>query len=423
MRTWSIWLALSFSACGVSSLELAALQADLPTLQREFAAAKQRGELDQGEVRRLARRVAERELASNQGDAAVQRTRELRSCIWALQGAFEDAAEGRGPAAAAAQLALIDAGIKVNRSALVKEHARHQDPMWRAVAARAMTRAEYQELRRERFVDGDLRVRRAALHAALEAPFAGDAEALFEAARVDPDSLAQSLAVRALGKLGSQVIVERLRDLWTRADAETRQVIVGAWATPTSRANGGLDRLRWVTETQSGLPRVVAAVELLRHDSEHAGLGLGVLARVIEAGPVDEQRLAMRLAPQVEPLASSYWQVARAEDPQAQVMAAAALSRLDSERPKAMKLLQLLLESKSDDVARQARAALAALGDASVVPSLVSDLRHADPVVRGQAATQLLWLDQPVDAATGLLDPHPWVRTQTACAVLGVEHQ
>lgn len=413
-----IWLALWLSACGVSALERAALQSDLPALRREFAAAKQRDALDGAEVRRLARRVAERELASNTGDAAVQRIRDLRGCVWALRGAFEDLAKGATPAAAAAQLALIDASVRVDRAALVEAYAAHPDPMWRAVGARAMTHQEHQEVRRERFLDGDLRVRRAALHAVLEAPLAGDAEALLETARLDPDALTRSLAIRALGKLGSQVVVQRLRDLWTRADAETRQVIVGAWATPTSRRNGGLERLRWVAETQGGLPRVVAAVEVVRHDGERASLGLGVLARVIEAGPVDEQRLAMRLAPQLEPLIGSYWQVAQGSDAHAQVMAAAALSRLESERPEAVKLLHLLLDSKSEDVARQARAALAALGESSVVPSLIADLRHPAPVVRGQAATQLLWLDQPVEAATGLLDPHAWVRTHTACAIL-----
>ena len=72
----------------------------------------------------------------------------------------------------------------------------------RSVAARAALGAEHSRIRRQFMRDGDLRVRRAAVHAALARPVPEDSTDLAEAARLDPDPLVRSLAVQALGTLG-----------------------------------------------------------------------------------------------------------------------------------------------------------------------------------------------------------------------------
>jgi HEAT repeat protein len=390
----------------------------LPRLQREIRDAHAEGRLDD-EAQDLALAVARRELRSADGDAAVERVRELRSCVGPLEDDFEARAEDDDDAAAAALLALLETG-RAEAPELFERYSKASAPMWRSVGARAALSSEQFATRRAYFLDGDLRVRRAALHAAVAKPSPADVPSLLEAARLDPDPLARSVAVRALGEVGNADVVSGLHDLWQTADAETRQAIVDAWATPPSSRNGGLQRLLWVMETEPGLPRVVAASRLLR-SSEHASQAAATLERSLLHGPVEEQRLAVLLTPTGhDSLLEALVRVSRSTDLQAAVLAAAALLREPKSLPDARLRLLELSRSGQLRVASQAKAALSVTGEQSIAPGLLKELKSPSREVRRQAAFNLLALGRPADAALALGDESASVRTQVACAFLRV---
>jgi hypothetical protein len=98
---------------------------------------------------------------------------------------------------------------------------------------------------------------------------------------------------------------------------------------------------------------------------------------------------------------------------------AIALSRmldLPNARARAQKALRELA-AKSDAFAIEARAALAALGDSSVVPALSATLRRGHAAHRAPAALALFRLSQPAIAAEALGDSDPGVRISVACGV------
>ncbi len=418
-------IAISLVGCATSTVSNAALQGDIATLQREIAAAKQRGELDRGAVRDLALAVARRELRSNSGDAAVERVRELRACVGPLASDFEELADGEDPAAAAATMALLESG-RADRGSLMSAHLVSKEPMWRAVAARAAVGKDQVGARRELLTDGDVRVRRAALHASLDDPDPGELNDLVEAARLDPDPLARSLAVQALGALGGAEAVNALRDLWQRAEPQTRQVIVSAWAADKSYSTGGQEQLLRVLDTQQGLVAVVASQQLVERKSEHREQAVQFLRRTIDEGPTDERRLAIRLAPASE--ASLMEAIARQIEPengadeQAQVMAAARLLRPENKdaatKKAALSRLGKLSDARSPSIRRQARGALIAARSPSVIPSLEKGLKSKSSEVRRQAGEGLYMLGKPSEAATVLGDERGSVRTRVACAIL-----
>ncbi len=65
-----------------------------------------------------------------------------------------------------------------------------------------------------------------------------------------------------------------------------------------------------------------------------------------------------------------------------------------------------------------ARAVLARLGDRTVVPGLIVDVKTAEPWRRQAAALDLFDLGEAGAAARALADPDPGVRTNVACGVL-----
>ncbi|HEX2733571.1 MAG TPA: HEAT repeat domain-containing protein [Polyangiaceae bacterium] len=410
----ALWL---LSACGPSELNRTALQGDLPTLQHELQQARTAGKLGESETRSLALAVARRELMSSKGDEGVERVRELRPCLNALASDFDERASRGDAVAAAATLALLEAG-RADRDALFDQYASSADPMWRAVAARAAVGAERKEQRTRYYLDGDLRVRRSAFYAALEAPDETELAALLEAGRLDPDPLVRSVAIRALGAIGSVRAVTSLRDLWATADDASRQGIVDAWATTPALEHGGRAELGWVLDTQQGMPRVIAAARLVALAGPEKTQALGVLERTLQAGPSDEQRLALLIAPKDARLSALVEGLAQANDEDVAVLAAAALARDPAKRSQARQSLLGFAQSKRLWVARQARAALVVLGEQSLAAALKTELSSTRPEQRRQAAIDLLRLGRYADAATALADSAAAVRTQIACELL-----
>lgn len=416
MTRWWLLVALGLTSCGPSTLSQTALKGDLDDLRRAIDEARTQGELSD-EAPELAHAVARRELMSSRGDAAVARVRELRTCARALRSELKERAEGSDAGAAAAALALLEVGLG-EADDWYDTYRESPEPDFRAVAARAAVGSERGGYRRQSFVHGDLRVRRAALHAALAQPRAEDRDEALQAARLDPDPLVRSLAVRLIGDIGGEDSVSALRDLWARAETETRQVIVDAWASPPSRSNGGEELLVWAMETGKGLPAIVAAARLAGGDDPRRAAAVGTLRRAIQHGPVDEQRLAILLAPRTTELESAIVEVSGSEDAHAAVLAAAALGRHASTADKAKERLRELAKHQSPLIARQARAALVVMGDHSIAPLLKQELKSSASERRRQAALDLLRLGLLSEAAVVLADPVASVRTQVACAII-----
>ena len=175
--------------------------------------------------------MAGRELRSSKGPAAAARVDALRACAGSLESVLRDRASLPDNVGAQATLMLLELG-KLDRADLVARYSEASNGAWRAVAARAATGPRDGRLRRRFIGDGDQRVRKAALFASLETKDAADLDPLLEAARLDPDPLLRSLAVRAVGAIGGQRAVLALKDLWAQSDGTTRETIVDAWAMP-----------------------------------------------------------------------------------------------------------------------------------------------------------------------------------------------
>ncbi len=183
-----------------------------------------------------------------------------------------------------------------DKTELLHRYARSESGAWRAVAARAADRAIDTDMRRAFFVDPDERARRAAFTTALEVHDASELEALLDAARVDPDPQAQSLAIRAAGAIGGERAVLALKDLWARADDATRMAIVDGWGAQASFVTGGARELEIASESGGGLAAVSASVTLSRSEGAGAGVANARVRRYISDGSDDEQRLAISLA-------------------------------------------------------------------------------------------------------------------------------
>jgi HEAT repeat protein len=330
---------------------------------------------------------------------------------------LEDRASEHDDVGAEAALILLEYN-RLNPLEAILEHARSGSGPWRAVAARAAVAPKHALLRRTFLEDPDERVRRAALHAALQARDPGDLEALLEAARLDPDPLSRSVATRAVGAIGSQQAVLRLKDRWARADETVRQEIIEAWAMPGAFAEGGERELVRIAETETGGVAIAAAHALYRNSASFRRLGAQVLARAIENGTRAERRLAIQLASFADDdLGKAVVKAEKDSDVFVRVMALAKLLGSPEHKARARGELQSLAQ-KTGTEAIQARAALAAAGDITVKAKLNEQLASKSAEKRKAAARGLLRLGQYPDVATALGDGNPDVRTSVACSIL-----
>ena len=409
-------LALGVAACAPSGPVRAALYGDLPTLREEIRRAESAHKLDRGEVKRLALAVAERETASATGSSGVRHVRALSVCGTALLPALRRRSEQKdevGAQAMRVRTALRD----TSTAALVKEYASAKDAAWRAVAARAAVAAEDALQRRAWFTDPDQEVREAALEAAAIAPVSEDREALLEAFRLDPDATCRSRAARAAGALGGEDSVLGLADRFARADTEGQLTIVEAWAMPASYSSGGARELRQLASAGAGLSSVAAAEALLRQ-RDHDGAFAGILAMAIEHGSDEEQRTALRQAPIAdERVRGAVERVSHSANVEVAVLAWSRLLEEPAHSAAAMNALRAIAK-KPIPAASEARAALAAAGDKSVVPELVAEAQSGAPWSRGRAAVALFRLGEPARAALTLADQDPGVRIAAACSIV-----
>lgn len=417
------WLACCTLSCGAlwgcrppSGAVESALQDDLKTLRASIATERAKEGIDEDRAREIAQAVLERELASAREEQAVTRIRALRSCARPLYDALEERAEIEDEIGAEAALILLE-NDRLRGSAL-ERHATAADGAWRAVAARDTMSSRARGQRQAFFADPDERVRRAALHAAIAAPDERDLDALLEVSRVDPDPLARTLAIRALGRQGTERVVLALKDRWHRADELLRLAIVDAWSQPASLSAGGKAQLLRLVESESGLPALQAARTLLQSDAEVRELAARKLLAAAREGSTGERRMALRLLPPRHPETLAVLQGAAGDaDPDVRVLANARLLEFPAERRGARKQLHEMARGQGS-AALQARAALAADGDASIVPLLQKQLQDERASHRKLAAMGLLRLQRYDDAAPILADESPSTRTELACQLV-----
>lgn len=415
-RTLLVFLGLIGSGCAMPRYVRTAYFGNLAELQRDIAAAARAGKVDRAGVIDLAQAVARREVRTASGAEAVDRIRESRQCLHAVELEILERAKSSDEAGAAAELLLLEAG-KVSRARAVELYARSPDGAFRAVAARAAKDAEHAGLRRSFYSDPDERVRGAALRAAMEARDPDDFDLLFDAARRDPNGDNRAVATRALGAVGGERAALSLVDLWSSADQMGRFAIVDAWSAMRVFPNGGAEQLLRVAESQSTVEAVAAASALARIGGTGEREGRAVLVRAIGEGTSEERTTAVSLVPLDADGIAALDKAASSDDSVVRVTALGRLLEVPARKAKALSSLEELAKGVNA-AARQARDTLAGAGDQQAAPLLEKDLTVGSPGHRRKMAVGLFQMGRPGAMAAALADPDPSVRMSVACTVL-----
>ncbi len=404
------------AGCASSASVRSAERGEWVPLRASLAERARRSDLGPGEVRAVARAVAERELAAARGDEGLRRVDEARACAEPLEGALGRRARTRDAVGARAAYVLVDAGLAHADDFDARDD--DADGAWRAVGARSLTGSGAGKRRRELFLDLDARARRSALQAALDAEDRADASALLEVVRLDPDGVARNTAAAALARVSDRDIVSALRDRWETADEPLRAAIAAAWASESSARAGGRERLLWALSSDAGAASVAAASNLLRLGGRDAGYGAAALARYIDEDTSDNRILAIRLSSPGDPdLKRALRRAAESDDRPVRVAALHRLAYDNTERAQALAKLGPIAAGSSPE-APDARSALAELRDRRAVMLLFKDEEHADADRRARAAAELAAMGESPWAARALADADPSVRTRVACAIL-----
>jgi HEAT repeat protein len=398
----------------------AAKAGDLVTLKSVVAQHQKLGDLSNTEAASVALAVADHEVRAATGDGAVERVRDAWPCAHELDDALAARMETHDEAGAEAALARLDGrGIDPDDA---RRYLVDPDSPWRAVGTRGLVRAGDGPARAHALSDPDPRVRRAAARAARDATDPNDLEALVEAARVDPEGIVRTEAVRAisgLSPLPREDVADALRDLWASGDTGLREDIALAWASPAVWETGGREALRVAVAADHGPGAVEAAAAVLRHkevQGDVAVASVAQLARAIAQGAPATRMQAIAQAPLDRPELLDA--VKKASDDADHEVRVAALARLAQQRlPAAVEALETLAQPGSP-VAVRARFALASLHDRRVQAWIEEELASEHASDRLSAATALAELGVAARAAPLLADVDPGVRVRAACTIL-----
>jgi hypothetical protein len=429
------------AGCG-SSAYRAAERGDSARLRAEVAGKHERGQLSNGEAACLARAVATRELTTAKDDAAATaRIHESRACAFELDDALEERMKTHDGAGAEAALTRLEDGQLSNGSA--RDYLSDADDRWRAVGTRTLRRDDDRKRRQEAFLDPSPRVRRSAVRAAADAKEVADLDPLYETARVDPELLVRTEALRAMSQIlrdsaaKSRVAehANRLRDLWTTGDDALREDIAVAWALSPVFENGGREALRVQMASGRGPGVIAAAGVVLRSptkDAELTASASALLARSVTEGSRRDRLHALVLArtepgPELEAIRKA----AKEEDLDIRIPALARLLDSRPDHDAAMKDLEAVagqgVTTRSGppsgdahvlEAASRARQALAQAGDLRIQAWIEQDLAASEPNRRLGAASALAALGRPARAVMLLADPDVTVRTRAACTML-----
>ncbi len=372
--------------------------------------------LSAGDVRKLAQATLSGEVTRAQDREDRAFVRSLRSCPRPLIGALRERSKTLDGVGGEAALVLVEAGEWRARKG---KYLAADDGAWRAVSARQTQRKPAE--RRAFFTDPDERVRRAALSAALDAQDPEDIPLLLEVSRLDPDPLCRSLAYQTLGQMGGKRVALALVDRFSVAEEQEALFIVDAWGKLPLFSAGGKEQLSRLVNKGDGMSTLSAAGILARDGDESTrNLALTRLTRFMRDGSRDERRLAIRLLPHgLGAMDEELIRATKAEDEEVAVIAWARLLSRDAHKRNAQERLTQWAKT-STSLGYQARAALAASGDADVLPLLKKQALATDPTTRRVAGQGLLRLGAFDAAALLLADKDSEVRRDIACRALAL---
>jgi HEAT repeat protein len=430
MRKTMMMVGFALLAGCATAATTAARRGDTEGLRSAIAERHKAGAIDDAEAAEIARLVATHEIegAKNPKDA-TERIRDVRACAKELEDTLESRAKTHDEAGAEAALALLDIGAFDLGDA--RELA--GDPMdaWRAVGARGLVRPEDKAARTKAMLDPAPRVRRSAIRAAGVAKDPTDLDALFDAARRDPELMARNDAVRAIANVATDaeapLAVTRLRDLFGAADDGLKEDIASAWGMPVLARAGGGEALRVLVASAHGPGAISGAGAILRapagtFDADTRASAVGLVVRTMDTGSRRDAMFAMAIAPTSEP--SVLEGLRRMSEPTHDLdMRFVALARLTDSPPDrnaAVTALESFGSPKSENVrlASRARAALAAAGDLRVQAWIEQDLLSEDAQTRSMAGAALATLGRPARGAPLLVDKDVTVRMRAACTLL-----
>jgi len=425
MRSAALYLLL-LASCGSSEAVSAARRGDVAAVAKAIEPDYRAGRLGNDEAARIARAVAENAIESSKGEEAQTRVRELRTCARSLTSALEDRSKTHDAAGAEAAMALLEIDELSESSA--RGWLQDTNDEWRAVGARGLVRERDFDARGKAFLDPSAKVRRAAMRASGLIRDARDVPALLEAARVDPDMLARSEAVRAIARIDPQTgdTAQRLHDLWQSADDSLREDIAHAYVAPNIAATGGAEELRVLLAAKHGPGVISAAAFVLMRvgmsiDDETRKSAVAIMVRTIDEAPRRDRLLAIAMAPlsNADVRAAVKRAAAETNDLESRESALSKLLEIPSEHEAAKRALMAFASPSTDEhLARRARLALAADGELAVQGWIEADLKSPDPSTRLLAASALASLHRVARAAPLLADPDAHVRTSAACTVL-----
>ena len=429
MRSAAHFLVLVLVSCGSSEAVSAARRGDVAAVAKAIEPDYRAGRLGNDEAARIARAVAENAIESSKGDEAQTRVRELRTCARSLTSALDDRSKTHDAAGAEAAMALLEIDELSENAA--REYLQDTNDEWRAVGARGLVRERDYEARGKALVDPSAKVRRAAMRASGQARDPRDVPPLLEAARVDPDMMARSEAVRAIARIdppGGDT-AQRLHDLWQTADDALREDIAHAYVATNIAISGGSEELRVLLAAKHG-PGVISAAAYVimrdgpagaKFDDETRKSAIAIIVRTIDEAPRRERLLAIAMAP----LSNSDVRAAvkraadETNDLESRESALSKLLEVPSEHEAAKRALMAFASPATEEhLARRARLALAADGELAVQGWIEADLKSPDPSTRLLAANALASLHRVARAAPLLADPDAHVRTSAACTVL-----
>ena len=370
----------------------------------------------------LARIVADREVRAAPPADAPSRVHDVWSCAHELDAALAAREKVHDPAGADAALARLDGGGLTLDD--IRGYLADADSRWRAVGVRSLVRPEDREARRRALRDPDPRVRRQAARASRDAADPTDLEALAEAARVDPEPLVRTEAVRAIAALTplpNERAADALRDLWPSGDDGLREDIALAWARPAVWASGGREALGVIVASSHGPGAIEAAAAVLRHEDagDTALSAQAQILRALEQGPRAERMQAIAEAPLDHPAIRRALRD-RVDDGDVEVRISALARLAEAGEPGATAKLEALAapsEVRSHSSAR-ARLALASIGDRAVQSWLEKDMTSRSAAERLVAVSGLASLHLVGRAAPLLADVDPQVRVRAACTIL-----
>lgn len=428
---------LTLAAC-VSGGVRAARSGDLPALAAQIQSCIDDGSLTNGQTADIARAIAEREIENARGKPGVARIAELRACARDLDDALEAREKGADEVGVEAAWARALYGELDEGDA--RDYATATDPRLRAIAVLGLVDAEAGPARRKAMIDPLLEARRAAMRAAQKARDPSDVPALAEAARLDPDPLVRTDAMRALASMGGPEVAARLRDLWTVGDDGLRGDIGFAWTRPSIYPHGGEAALRVILSTQHGSGAIEAAGAVLRtrpraraqeEDAPSRELRQMAVALYVRSIANDARRArlhALATAPvegeaDLEPIVAAVRAASKDDEIEIRVVALSRLLEVEGERARAIAELEPIAGSQRGQLSRRALFSLAAIGHLRIQAWLERDLRSSDAQARLSAAVGLVALGRAPRGAIVLADADPSVRTRASCILLGADRR